>query len=289
MILVASCDWESRVRRPFHFGKNWYYRSMLSWRAQKQLFIFLILGGVLGGALLFGLYYVVPAASCFDQRRNQGEEDIDCGGPCAPCALKHSKGIVSLWARSFETRAKVYDVAAQIENPNESLSSAEVEYEFTLFDRIGPLAKKTGHTFLFAQERVVVLETNLETVRPPEGVEFKILKVTWKASREPPPDLIAARYEYRVVDGDGGKKSMVEASILNNSPFGFREVEVQFLVLDGTETLIGINKVLVEDLLAGARVTVRSIWPGVLKGEVARISIQPRVNIFDPSMILKPQ
>lgn len=135
----------------------------------------------------------------------------------------------------------------------------------------------------------MVLETNLETLRPPQGVNFKILKVTWTASRDPLPGLIVEKHEYKVVDEDGKKKSAVDASILNNSLFGFREVEVQFLVLDATDTLIGINKVLVEDLLAGARVKVRSLWPGVLKGEVARVSIQPRVNIFDPSMILKPQ
>ncbi len=32
-------------------------------------------GGSLGGS------------SCFDGVRNQGEEDVDCGGPCAPCGL----------------------------------------------------------------------------------------------------------------------------------------------------------------------------------------------------------
>ncbi|MEK9195453.1 MAG: hypothetical protein AAB975_03690, partial [Patescibacteria group bacterium] len=195
---------------------------MLSWRAQKQLIIFLILGVTFGGVLLFGVYYAIPAGSCTDLRRNQGEEDIDCGGPCAACALKHPRGIVSLWARSFETRAKVYDVAAQIENPNEGLSSADVVYEFTLFDRIGPIAKKTGHTFLFAQEKVVVLETNLETLRPPQGVNFKILNVTWNALREPFPGLIVEKHEYKVVDEDGKKKSAVDVSILNNSSFGFR-------------------------------------------------------------------
>lgn len=262
---------------------------MLSWRAQKQLIIFSILGVTFGGAILFGVYYATPSGSCTDVHRNQGEEDIDCGGPCAPCALKHPKGIVSLWARSFETRAKIYDVAAQIENPNEGLSSVDVVYEFTLFDRIGPIAKKIGHTFLFAQEKVVILETNLETLRPPQGVNFKILNVTWNASREPLPGLIVEKHEYKIINEDGKKKSAVDVSILNNSPFGFREVEVQFLVVDPTDTLIGINKVIVEDLLAGARVNARSLWPGLLKGEVARVSIQPRVNIFDPSMILKPQ
>lgn len=44
-----------------------------------------------------------PTTSCFDSIKNQGEEGIDCGGPCDPCAIKKEMpqksniGSIILW------------------------------------------------------------------------------------------------------------------------------------------------------------------------------------------------
>lgn len=37
-----------------------------------------------------------PCASCFDGIRNQGEEDIDCGGPCEPCSPRIPWTLIAL-------------------------------------------------------------------------------------------------------------------------------------------------------------------------------------------------
>jgi hypothetical protein len=41
---------------------------------------------ILFSVIAFALYLIFsPAATCYDKIKNQGEKEVDCGGPCAPC------------------------------------------------------------------------------------------------------------------------------------------------------------------------------------------------------------
>ena len=91
---------------------------MLSWRARKQLAVLLILGGVVAAIIGVVAYRYWPAPSCVDQKMNQREEGIDCGGPCVACAVKNALPPVVFWTRAVELRPGFYDVAAEIQNQN---------------------------------------------------------------------------------------------------------------------------------------------------------------------------
>jgi len=243
---------------------------MLSWRAKRQLIIasipvLLILGL---GFLFFQRF--LPEPTCFDNKKNQGELGVDCGGPCEPCATCADK------------------ILNQGEE-QEVLYSAGMEYEFTLFDEFGLIARKVGRTFILPQERTHVIEANLNTTREPSRVEFKILNIDWQFKKLEQPNLVIERRDYKIIEIDGKKQSLVEASVLNKTPFNFREIVVNFAVLDAEGNLLGANRVLVESLLAGSRQTVKSIWPQELKGRATTIIVEPRVNFFDPTIIIKPR
>lgn len=261
----------------------------LSWRARRQLAILFVLAIPL---VLLGFWFgpkLLPVPTCSDNTRNQGELDVDCGGPCPPCELRNPEPIAVFWARAVPVRANTYDVAALIQNQNEVLASAKIEYEFSLFDALTQVARKTGETFILPQERVHVIATNLVTSRNAVRVEFLVRNVEWRVFREGHPNFVVERRDYRVRDADGRLESVVEAVIQNRSPFDFREVGVHVLVLDREGNLLGANSVTLERFLAGERRTVTSLWPGELKGDVATIVVQPRVNVFDPSVILTPR
>ncbi|KKU42980.1 MAG: hypothetical protein UX56_C0001G0015 [Candidatus Azambacteria bacterium GW2011_GWD2_46_48] len=74
-------------------------------RTQKQVIIAIFFLGILffiGG----GFYFAFRSpASCFDKIQNQGEEDIDCGGPCATaCEEKELKPLEIFFQRKFLRR-----------------------------------------------------------------------------------------------------------------------------------------------------------------------------------------
>lgn len=260
----------------------------MSWRARRQLIALLIVLIPIAVIGFFGVKKFLPALSCTDNKKNQGEIDTDCGGPCGPCELKHPRDLITYWAKAVLVRPDVYDVAAEIQNPNEVLSSGNVAYEFILFDNLGPVAIKQGRTFILAQERMHIVEANLSTTRAPERIQLKILNVDWQFRQDAKQNIVVERKEYRVDDDGTGKKSVLEAGVANRSSLDFKEAEVRFTVLDKDGNLLGANRVVMENFLNGSHRTVKSIWPIVLQGVVASTEVEPRVNLFDPEIILKP-
>lgn len=262
---------------------------MFSWRARRQLLIFFI---VIAPFVAGGIYLVersLPSPTCFDKKQNQSETGIDCGGSCIPCSLKYPKPLTVFWARAVPTRQGTYDLAAEIENPNELLSSTAVDYEFSLVDSFGQVAKKQGRTFLYAQERTLIIETNLQANRPPTKVEFKVLGVEWQVESDPKPNIVVERRDYQVIEETDRKFSQVLMTVTNSSAYDYKSAEINVAALDGSENLLGANRITIENLKSGERRTVKSLWPGVLPGEPATIRADVRVNIFDPNTILKPQ
>lgn len=262
---------------------------MFSWRGRRQLIAFLIVVTPIVLLTFFVIKRLIPEPTCFDTKQNQNETGVDCGGSCVSCELKNPQPITVFWARAVQTRENSYDVAAEIENPNELLSSVSVEYEFTLLDDYGPITKRTGATYIYAQERTLVIEPSIETSRKANRAEFKIIRVGWQERRELKPTIVAERRQYNVVQDHGQKQSVVELTLFNQSPFDFLQAEIQVAALDKDENLLGVNKVRVENFLSQSRQVIKSLWPNELAGEVATIRVEPRVNIFDPHTILKPQ
>ena len=262
----------------------------ISWRERRQLIIFLIiLVPIAIGGILF-VERIIPDPSCFDSKRNQDEFNVDCGGSfCTHCALKYPKPITVFWARGVAVREKVYDVAAEIENPNELLSSAELAYEFTLFDDFGPVAKRTGKTFIFAQERALVAETAISTVRVPTRTEFKITGAEWMLRNDPRPLFTVDRRDYAVEETGGRRWSTVKTIIVNSTALSFERIDVAVAVLDSEENLLGVNRVRLEDLFSGDRREIKILWPTELDGAPAIIRVEPRANIFEEGTIIKPR
>ena len=262
---------------------------MFSWRSRRQLVAFLIVVTPLVVAALITVKGLIPAPTCFDNKQNQNETGVDCGGSCLSCELKYPQPVKVFWARAVPVRENSYDVAAQIENPNEFLSSVDVKYEFTLYDQFGPVTKRTGKTFLYAQERTLVIEPGIETTRTANRAEFRIVSVVWQEKRNLAPTIIAERRDYSVAEDHGQKQGVVDITLFNKSPYDFSNVEVQVAVLDKDGNLLGVNNIEVENLLSQSRIAVKAIWPQAFTADVAVINVQPRVNIFDPHAILKPQ
>lgn len=263
---------------------------MLDWRSRHQTAVALILFvAVLIATLLIWSKFLRAVPSCTDSIRNQGETEVDCGGSCIPCELKHPKPMSVFWARAVAVRPLAYDAIAYMQNTNESLSSGRIEYEFSLYDSKGFLTARKGSTFVFAQERFYVIEPNIQASAEPTRVEFRVLNTEWQLRTETKPNLIMERRNYLVAELLGKKMSIVEAVVFNSAPYDFREVELHVVVFDGEGNVLGGNSAIIERLVSGTRRTVRLTWPEELKGEIRTVSVEARANIFDPSTIITPQ
>lgn len=261
---------------------------MLSWRVRRQIAALAVVLAIAGGFALLLVGRLLPEASCTDGRRNQGETDVDCGGPCSACALKNPKALAIFWTRFGRAGENAYDVAALVENPNQTLSSDLVRYEFTLLDQYGVIGQKAGAAYLYPGERLTIVEPNIRTSREAVRVEFSVKGTAWKSMSVSLPPLAVERREHRVSAEGAKSQSIVEARIFNAGAFHYRRMEVIFAVFDGAGNLIGANRVLSENLAPHERRTVVSVWPAAFTGEIARIEVTPRVNLFAEDAIIAP-
>ncbi|MGB9763310.1 MAG: peptidoglycan-binding domain-containing protein [Minisyncoccia bacterium] len=62
-------------------------------RTRKQIVIALIFFSLVFSLTGFIVITHQPKPTCFDNKQNQNEEGVDCGGPCIPCDLKNNPPI----------------------------------------------------------------------------------------------------------------------------------------------------------------------------------------------------
>jgi len=256
---------------------------------RRQLAAFVVVAVVFGVIAFFFASRFLPSPTCFDNRKNQGELGVDCGGPCGPCELKNPKSLTVFWTRLAHADSGVYDAVALVENPNEVLSSPSLQYEFAFFDATGEIGRRTGSTFIFPQERIYVVEPDITLSREPVRVEFKIISSDWQVGQVVLPILVVENRQYRIRETAGRRQSAVEATIANTSPFDFRRMETSVVVLDKDGNVMGANRVVNENIGAGSTIDVLSLWPSELSGDAATIEVRPRVNVLAPDTVIRPQ
>lgn len=261
---------------------------MDNWRMKRQLTMLLIAALIVGGIGFLIFYKFTPVATCFDSKKNQEETNVDCGGPCTPCALKNPKEISVFWARFVKFNQGSFDVAADIKNLNEFLGASKISYQFELMDKIGAvIALRQGDTFLLPGEETYVIESNLRTSREPAVVNFKITGVEWVFGEFRRPDMIVGERNLEIFGENEKKDTILKTSIQNRSIFDFRIVEIGVLVLDESENLLGAQRSVEKNFLAGEKRSLELSWPGGFGDKPKIIRVEPRVNILDRENILR--
>src|SRR3989338_8509165 len=131
-------------------------------RLGKQLFY----GGVFLGivfVVVAGAYFLKfrEAPSCFDNKLNQDEEEVDCGGPCESCAVKHLQPIIA--SAEVIPIGDSLNIVIRFTNPNIFYGSPEFTYTLVLKDAAGNAAysaTKTGFIYPAEVQRTII-EANL--------------------------------------------------------------------------------------------------------------------------------
>jgi len=100
---------------------------------------------------VYGLYFSA-APTCFDEKKNQGETDVDCGGSCIPCEVKHAQPLSITYTRLFNAGDGVGAIA-EIQNKNIDLGAQQFTYSFSFIDTLGSVAHTfSGNSFLYPGE-----------------------------------------------------------------------------------------------------------------------------------------
>ncbi|MEK7566079.1 MAG: peptidoglycan-binding domain-containing protein [Patescibacteria group bacterium] len=116
----------------------------------------------------FGIYWIFSSkVSCFDNKQNQSEEGIDCGGPCVSCRIKYPKNLNASWIKTLPAGENKVIAVSGIENPNVEVGS-EFSYSINIFSKDGAVLKTlNSDSFIYAGEKkylVDVLDADFKNI-----------------------------------------------------------------------------------------------------------------------------
>lgn len=152
---------------PIRFLKQFIYGA---------IFVLIILG------LVFWIYksfYSKP--SCFDNKQNQGELGIDCGGPCSQICLPSNLRNIEIDLTKFTILNDKIILFAKIKNPNSGFAVNNFDYQFNIFDQNKNIIKTiNGNSFIYSEQIKYLVEfLNYKEAPNINSVDLKILNYSW--------------------------------------------------------------------------------------------------------------
>lgn len=233
---------------------------------------------ILFSGIIWGIYawFLKPAPSCFDNIQNQGEQGIDCGGPCAkvciPSTLKPIEA--SGQPQIFHPTASGINVLAKIQNPNPGYAAGNFMYAFTFHDDHDNVIQKiSGESFVYAAEIKYLAEFNLsfpgfDRVR---RAELTVENPAWVSSD-------AFKLPQAIVQSSQASKSdtgtlQVNGRFINNDSVVLPSVTVMAIFYSQFGQPAGVSKNEVENVAPGESRTFSIIHPAIPNVDLSRTAV----------------
>lgn len=278
-----------RVRYLHNKTKRMQKRSR---KRARLLFAYLGLFVLVGGSVIL-LFRSAP--TCTDGRRNQGEVDIDCGGPCSPCTeeiiLQPIEISGSEWVYSFGDQ---YDFIGVMKNPNNKYGASKFKYRVKVETQDGEefVQPSWVNSFALPGEEKTLLLQGVELASAPLHVEFELdmNEITWeKFSDFESPDFIINDKQYKELGGGEANFSKIWGMIINRGRIDFEEVSVKAFLRNSEGRLLATNSDLLGRFRAGGRRDFNMFFPISFEGMVDNnnITIEVETNPFDPENFSK--
>lgn len=145
-------------------------------RLFKQIILTLILLGIIFSFSSYFYFKNLPPPTCYDKKKNQGEEDIDCGGPCLPCELVMKDNLSIVDKPIIFLKNDRFDVLFKVRNLLEDWGAKNVSYKINVFSKDGQMKTFIFDGFIWPHEVRTFLVQNLSTDFTPFKVQIEILK-----------------------------------------------------------------------------------------------------------------
>lgn len=232
----------------------------LDWARRRQLITIAI---VFGSLLIIGLtiFFILHARpTCFDNKQNQDETGVDCGGICAAQCRDTHLGIKTLWTKTFAIRKGMYDVASLVENPNLDASIPQLNYMVELFDDAGrTLLSRSYSTFANAGDHFTLFAGGLDTL----GVDATKARLTIEpgyryVKAAPPVERKVSVLGYELITPDTSPRLL--ATLQNQTTDTLRNIPVTATVSDRNGP-VGVSQTYIDELLPRATKRVTFTWP----------------------------
>lgn len=203
---------------------------------------------ILAAIIIYGLYFLLvrPAPSCFDGRKNQGEEEVDCGGPCQSCEVKRLATISLLSSPQVIAAGNQTSIFFQLKNPNANYG-AKFSYQTDLYDALGVLIiSKKSSSYIYASQIKPFVEVALDAdPRRVARVEVSLRDIVWQPKENFSDPALSPRGIRIVVE-----KNQLRLTGLAANPNSYKVARVGVLAVfyDTLGLRVAVSKTALNDL-----------------------------------------
>ncbi|MBI4708755.1 MAG: hypothetical protein HY764_00950 [Candidatus Portnoybacteria bacterium] len=255
------------------------------YRSRKQIAIvsIVILCLIIVGVIFY--FSSRPQPNCFDGIRNQGEQEIDCGGPCISCEVLTLKDIQIDLTQAIKSREGVYDLVAKVKNPNPNFGVPYFKYRFDLKDKNGQIViSKEGASFILPNSSRYIIENNIVSSEEVASAKLEIEKIdknSWQQLRDyQSPDLYINDKNLRI---DNASAFLAEATgvVENRTSFDLDKVYVDIVIFNQAGKAIAVSNTEIRTLTAGENRHFSAKWfYQFLENIKPSLDMQVETNLF---------
>ncbi|HEC30655.1 MAG TPA: VWA domain-containing protein [Candidatus Yonathbacteria bacterium] len=235
------------------------------WSTKRK---FLYLGGIIVFVLLLSVYPLYKTfkttPTCFDNKQNQGEVEVDRGGPCPILANSQVLPINILWGSFFKIEDNLYDIAALIENRNTSAGVENLDYTLRLYDEKDELIEeRSGTSFLNPSEQALLFEPNIGVIDAiPTRVEVDLGIPIWVSAKRFKSNLVIKNKTLTATS----TSPRLTVTVGNNENSAVQNIEARALIYDTQRNIIAISSTYIEALERNEERKIFFTWPNPIKG-----------------------
>lgn len=205
-----------------------------------------------------------PGPSCVDKKKNQGETEIDCGGPCAKCALKDVQDIEVIWKNFFPDGNDQVVAGAKIRNPNPHIGVSSFAYDITLLGPFGStIGSVSGNAQLFpGQTKYIIDGPFLVSVKGVTDVRLSIRDIQWVREEEMPSKIQLSLKSIQIKPIEGGAAVEVSGLVSNSTALALSRVGVRVVIPDRIGVPLLASKTVLQDVASNEERFFRIVIPG---------------------------
>lgn len=227
-------------------------------------------------------------ATCFDQKQNQEEEGVDCGGPCAACQEELLAPRVS-WAKVFSVEENSYDLAAEIENKNINYGAEILPYIFKIYDSKNNLIKeKSGKSYIMPREKKYIIDTVSLSGIPARVVLEFVKDINWKKFKSVEELKLPVFQQNLNMKGKDSYAVYAQGTVYNQTIFDLDTIDVSIVVYDKKGNPVGVNRTQKNTVKSGEGRSFEVGWPKPLSrtGEL-KAEMRAYTNIFSDGNFIR--
>lgn len=264
-------------------------------RTRKRIFI-IIIYLLIAGTIIFLITRKFTAdPTCVDGKKNQGEESIDCGGPCNKCpeGIKAEKIIIEDYHVIYGGH-NLYDLAIEINNPNERYGALEFKYKIDLKNEAGEtVVFREGKSFILPTESKYLIEIGLRSDENISSAAVLIGEVKWVNFVDfEVPKVKIHNQKFGLIENENKDKTNYARAfglMVNDSLFDFKKIDINVIIKDSRGTPIAVSKTDKRTVYSGKEYEFTLHWPTEFPGgdNMSSVDMQAEVNVFDNQNFMK--